>query len=232
MNTALDSLNPYLLIISNFIDDAPALLQSEAAIVTYVWLGIALLLLAMLIPAAYYYQALRALRPADLIEKYRGRTPTNPESIEKRVGDMFAKAAAIKWAIAYKSFFLLLVATVVPGLCLVGIIFWEDRLLNGQNVLLIGAIPTTADQLGYLQVSLFIGDQALRGALSDFIEVFEVGLTEVSHNSSNWIFSSFLLLYRVITGLTMVAIVVAGIKVFLGQRMLKKSIKTFEPDAP
>lgn len=48
----------------------------------------------------------------------------------------WAKAAAMKWTIAYKSFFLLLAALIVPWACLAGIILNEECLLNGQNALM------------------------------------------------------------------------------------------------
>lgn len=232
MNAALESLNPYFLVISNFMNDVPALLQSEAAIVTYIWLGMTVAIFLSLSLAIFYYRALEGFRPTDLITTYVGPKPKKTGSIEKRVTDMREKAAIQKRKLGYRSAYLLVAALFVPGGCLAIMILFEKFLLNGQSVLMVGTVATTADQLAPLQIILFIGDQAMRGALNDFIEVFEISITEVSHNSGNWIFSSFILLYRVLTGVAMVALVVATIKTVLGQRMLEKAIKKLNLDKP
>lgn len=230
MNAALESLNPYFLVISDFMNDVPVLLQSEAAIVTYAWLAMTFAIFLSLSLAIFYYRALEGFRPSDLITTYVGPKPKKTGSIEKRIKDMRDKAAVQKRKLGYRSAYLLIAALLVPGGCLAIMILFETLLLNSQSVLMVGTVATTADQLAPMQIILFIGDQAMRGALNDFIEVFEISITEVSHNSSNWIFSSFILLYRMLTGVAMVALVVATIKTVLGQRILGKAIKKLDLD--
>tara|TARA_X000001316_G_C919305_1_gene33430 strand:- start:110 stop:826 length:717 start_codon:yes stop_codon:yes gene_type:complete len=230
MNAALESLNPYFLVISDFMNDVPVLLQSEAAIVTYAWLAMTFAIFLSLSLAIFCYRALEGFRPSNLITTYVGPKPKKTGSIEKRIKDMRDKVAVQKRKLGYRSAYLLIAALLVPGGCLAIMILFETLLLNSQSVLMVGTVATTADQLAPMQIILFIGDQAMRGALNNFIEVCEISITEVSHNSSNWIFSSFILLYRMLTGVAMVALVVATIKTALGQRILGKAIKNLDLD--
>lgn len=58
-------------------------------------------------------------------------------------------------------------------------------------------------------IAWFALNQFSHGALFDLLEVFDIGLSEISNNPHNWWFSSAVLLYRSIMSAFVVALIIA-----------------------
>ncbi|MGY6662459.1 MAG: hypothetical protein ACXIVO_09075 [Glycocaulis sp.] len=77
-------------------------------------------------------------------------------------------------------------------------------------------------------LTVFVIDQALRGALTDTFEVFGIGLSGLSNNPDNLVFSGLVLAYRSLCGIVLIAILLLLWRVLSALPNLHQAIAAYE----
>jgi hypothetical protein len=176
------------------------MLSSTMAIRIYVLLTILTVLGLSILVAFRVKHELEEIADDIFVVTRRGRPPRKPKSIE----DAIEKLRKVRKTIWHRYFWHLLVLVVcgfvIPTLTLYfGAAFYE-WFVPDQKPLLLSATRTIIDHPTGEQIWYFAVDQLSHGALNDYPEVFGREFGNVTNNPDNTIFSSAVVLYRLIVG--------------------------------
>jgi hypothetical protein len=157
------------------------------------------------------------------IPQYKLRKPilNRIEKLERQAGNGLS---IVIWRSTAMTFFGML----VPGLLLALLVHYQDSLLPGPSILLAGNDPMPQGAVSYFDTAIFVLDQALRGALNDLMEVFDLSLTPISNNPDQGVYTTLVFFYRLTCGTIAGAIVFAALKVFTGTRALNQALSNLK----
>ncbi len=157
------------------------------------------------------------------IPQYKLRKPivNRIEKLERQAGNGFS---IVLWRSSAMVFFGML----VPGLLLALLVHYQHRLLPGPSILIAGSDPMPQGAVSYVDTAIFVLDQALRGALNDLMEVFDLSLTPISNNPDQSVYTTLVFFYRLTCGTIAGAIVFAALKVFTGTRALNRALSNLK----
>ena len=213
-----------------FVERLLEVITSPFALWTYSWIGIVLVLLVAILIAVLQLRVIRKFNDADVLRSFPGKIPETEKGIEKRIGDLQRHARNRVSVITRRSLLMLIFGVIVPGSMLIFVAWYQSWFVSGSPVFLVSGAPLYAHEVEPFQLSAFVVDQALRGGLSDFFEVFGLGITPVSNNPDNVIFSGLVFAFRFLCGLVAVGIAWLLIRVGLGMRNLRLAIAKLEGD--
>ncbi len=166
--------------------------------------------------------------PRSVRYKFPGEDPTRPTGILKRIIQIRRRIWGAYALTYYRMILLVLVSGIVPALLLLAIAERDDWLFGEDRPAIV--IDAQTELLGTVQSSDirgFIIDQTLKGSANDFAEVFDINLGVARNNPSNWVFSFFVFLYRLLTGTAAVAIIYVFYRLFASTRKASKVINGF-----
>lgn len=205
-------------------------LSSTTALRTYSWLAIATVFVASVAIAIYQLRIVRDFNKADIERSFPGARPSKPETIQRRIKTLQRYANNTIATLLSRALLMMLFGVLVPGTLLVIIAWHQGWLLQGAPAFQLGTSPTVARDLSPGDLALFVVDQALRGGLTDFFEVFALSVGDVTNNPDNIVFSSLVLGFRFLCGAVVVGLVIMFIRVALGVWGLAATIRAFEDD--
>ncbi len=190
---------------TSFWQDFGVFLMSEQALWLYSWIGLALAMIVLAWLVAFLTHRANVTRSADFVEKVRGAKPLNPDKIRKKIDRLRRFQRNKTLYVAGLMTVILVAGAVVPGAMLAMIAVWQDWFLPGPAALLVNGMPFAPAQAGSYELGLFVVDQALRGGLADTLEVFRVAFTPIENNPENFAYSGLVVLYRLIAGAAVAA---------------------------
>jgi hypothetical protein len=195
-------------------------LTSDTAILIYIWMGLLTLFLVSIWIAYRFTGIVREIDAAAIfsdqnIPEYKIRQP-----IKNRLIKLERQAKSGYVTVLTRSSAMMFFGIVVPGLLLGLIVHYQDRLLPGPAILIAGGEVVPSSTVSYFQTIAFILDQALRGGLSDAMEVFDLKITPITNNPDQGIYTIMVFAYRFICGTVATAIVYVAIRVRSGRRSL------------
>ena len=176
------------------------ILSSADAIRIYVLLTTTTLLALSIMIAFRIKNELEEIAGDIFVVTQRGRPPRKPKSRE----DAVERLKKIRKTIWQRYFWHLIVFAIcgflIPTLTLyLGTAFYE-WFIPDQKPLLISSTKAIIDTPTSDQLWSFVLNQLSHGALNDYPEVFGREYSDVSNNPDNVIFSSIVVLYRLIVG--------------------------------
>lgn len=195
-------------------------LTSDTAISIYIWMGLLTLFLVSIWIAYRFTGIVREIDAAAIfsdqdIPEYKIRQP-----IKNRLIKLERQAKSGYVTVLTCSSAMMFFGIVVPGLLLGLIVHYQDRLLPGPAILIAAGEAVPSSTVSYFQTIAFILDQALRGGLSDAMEVFDLKITPITNNPDQGIYTIMVFAYRFICGTVATAIVYVAIRVRSGRRSL------------
>jgi hypothetical protein len=195
-------------------------LTSDTAILIYIWMGLLTLFLVSIWIAYRFTGIVREIDAAAIfsdqnIPEYKIKQP-----IKNRLIKLERQAKSGYVTVLTRSSAMMFFGIVVPGLLLGLIVHYQDRLLPGPAILIAGGEVVPSSTVSYFQTIAFILDQALRGGLSDAMEVFDLKITPITNNPDQGIYTIMVFAYRFICGTVATAIVYVAIRVRSGRRSL------------
>lgn len=199
-------------------------LTSDATLFWLSWLG---LLAGFLLSIWFAYLFTGIVREIDAaaifndknIPEYRTRQP-----ILNRINKLAKQADSGFSTVLSRSGAMLIFGIVVPGLLLGLIVHFQDRLLPGPAILISGDEALSGSEVSFFETLAFVSDQALRGGLSDAMEVFDLRITPIRNNPDQALYTTMIFVYRLICGTVGAAIVYVAIRVFTGMRSLNQAL--------
>jgi hypothetical protein len=205
---------------SGFFQTIITCLMSDTAIFIYIWMG---LLASFLVSIWGAYKLTGIVREIDAaaifsdqnIPEYKTRQP-----ILNRIAKLGKHAKNGYVTVLIRTSAMLLLGIVVPGLLLGLIVHYQDRLLPGPAILIAGGEPISSSAVSYFETVGFILDQALRGGLSDAMEVFGLRITPITNNPDQGVYTVMVFFYRLVCGTVAAAIVYVTLSVINGGRAL------------
>ena len=201
---------------------------SEPVLFWIVWAALALVLAVAAYFAWHLVQTVRAFNSIDIVEIIRGPKPKRAATIQKRIDRARAFANSTLLSLSRQTSLLIFSGIVVPGAVMASIAVHQDWLLPGPPALIADGAESAIGVVPYADVAIFISDQALRGALSDTFEVFDLSLSRVTNNPDNMIFSGLVLFYRLLCALAAAALVYVFISVVRAQPHMREYIHDLE----
>jgi hypothetical protein len=201
---------------------------SEPVLFWIVWAALALVFAAAACFAWYLVRTVRAFNSIDIVETIRGPKPKRAATIQKRIDRARAFANSTLLSLSRQTGLLIFSGIVVPGAVMASIAIHQDWLLPGPPALIADGSESAIGIIPYADVAIFISDQALRGALSDTFEVFDLSLSRVTNNPDNTIFSGLVLFYRLLCALAAAALVYVFISVLRAQPHMREYIRDLE----
>lgn len=179
---------------------AAEVLSSADAIRIYALLATLLVLTFSILIAFHIKNELEEIAGDVFIVTKRGRPPRKPKS----VADAIEKLKHVRKTIWWRYFWNLVVFTIcgflIPTLALyLGAAFYE-WFIPDQKPLLLSATKAIIDSPTPEQLWSFALNQLSHGALNDYPEVFGREFGNVTNNPDNIIFSSAVVVYRLIVG--------------------------------
>lgn len=105
---------------------------------------------------------------------------------------------------------------------------YQDWLLPGPPALIVEGAEISSGVIHLTDVAVFMADQALRGALSDTFEVFDLSLSRVTNNPESRFFSGLVLLYRFLFALAAAAMIYVFVSVVRAQPHMREYISELE----
>ena len=205
-------------------------LQSEQAMFALSWFALFACLGFSALVSYWLLSVVRSFNEAHLIRIFPGARPVVKMGIEKRIRELQTHASSLTTKLIVRSFGLLIVGLIIPGLVIGLIATQENWFLGGSIALALNGLPTASHSLEVTDVAVFVLDQAVRGALGDTLEVFNIGITPVSNNAGNFLFSVLVLLYRAIAGAVFVTVVYVFGRAIRGRQDLKEAITELKKD--
>ncbi|PHS22950.1 MAG: hypothetical protein COA84_11920 [Robiginitomaculum sp.] len=202
--------------------------KTEAAIYIYIWALIFILTATSIIIAFYLLYRIRNFKNADLIEKIRGPAPQRKRSIVRRIKRLKAFTSSVYLTLVRNSLVLFIVGIIMPGILLGSIAAKQSWLLPGTYALELNGTPTDSIKFARADLLLFVTDQALRGSLSDTLEVFDYALTDIQNNPKNILFSIFVLFYRALSGFVAASIFYVGYRIIRAVPHVRREITKWE----
>ncbi|PHS29077.1 MAG: hypothetical protein COA85_01740 [Robiginitomaculum sp.] len=202
--------------------------KTEAAIYIYIWSLIIILTATSIIIAFYLLYRIRNFKNSDLIERIRGPAPQRKRSIVRRIKRLKAFTSSVRLTLVRNSLVLIIVGIIMPGVLLGSIAAKQTWLLPGTYALELDGTPTDSLEFARTDFLLFVTDQALRGSLSDTLEVFDYALTDIQNNPKNILFSIFVLFYRFLTGFVAASIFYVGYRIIRAVPHVRKDITKWE----
>lgn len=188
-----------------------------------------LLVLVLLIGLALrLLKVIRDFNEAEMIATSQGRPPTKPESIKRKIKLFEAHAAGSMKLALLRSLGLIGLGIVAPGILLIIIVAFDHWFLPGMPTLMDGEAVIDGSGVEPFSLTVFVIDQALRGALTDTFEVFGIGLSGLSNNPDNLVFSGLVLAYRSLCGIVLIAILLLLWRVLSGLPNLHQAIAAYE----
>jgi hypothetical protein len=213
---------------NEFLDAARAALTSDVAIYIYSWAAIALTLLVSLILARWLLNIAKTFDEAEVLRRYPGPPPTKSDSVERRIRDLRRHASRTAQTVAWRAMGLLVVGLVIPGTVIAVLVIHQDWFLPGPTALTLNGSGGSADQIGALDLAIYLTDQALRGGLADSFEVFGLGFSPIENNPDNLVYSGIILAYRAMAAAVILAIGYLALRLFLGRRHVQAAIERLE----
>lgn len=210
--------------IQPIIDQFKLWIQSEQTMFVLSWFALCACLGISAFVAYHLLGVVRSFNDAQLIRTYPGSRPSTKKGIQKRIDELQVHASSLKKRVVGHSVGLLIVGLLVPGLAIGLIAMKENWFLGGSIALTLNGLPAASQSLEETEVAIFVFDQAVRGALGDTLEVFNIGITPVSNNASNFLFSVLVLLYRAMAGLVFVTILYVFGRAIRGGHHLSEAI--------
>jgi len=187
--TIFESVEPFLRV-------AGESLSSNAALLTYSWIGI-----GVVVAASVYFGTRRFFegnrRLSDDIRSQvvkPGPVPTKEETIlaRKQARNVVLKTFLRQLGIT---------ALFIIGVPLVAVLIVTIKsawFFPGQTLFVGRATGDIITSPSNFELSLFFLDQILKGALFDFMEVFRVQLSAIENSTSNWWYSGLVLGFRIL----------------------------------
>lgn len=214
--------------IASIVNDLQVLTTSPEALLGYSWLGLALVLLLLVWLAFRLLKVIQDFNEAKLVATYRGRYPEKPESIRRRIEVFKAHYNGGMRSAFLRSLGLIGIGIVAPGMLLIIIVAFDHWFLPGMPSLLEGETVINGSGVEPFSLTVFVIDQALRGALTDTFEVFGIGLSGLSNNPDNLVFSGLVLAYRSLCGIVLIAILLLLWRVLSALPNLHQAIAAYE----
>jgi hypothetical protein len=214
--------------IASIVNDLQVLATSPEALLGYSWLGLALVLLLLVWLAFRLLKVIRDFNESEMIRKARGRPPEKAESISKRIEELKNHASGGMRSAFLRSLGLIGIGIVAPGILLIIIVAFDHWFLPGAPSLLEGETVISGSGVEPFSLTVFVIDQALRGALTDTFEVFGIGLSGLSNNPDNLVFSGLILAYRSLCGIVLIAILLLLWRVLSALPNLHQAIAAYE----
>ncbi|PHS22360.1 MAG: hypothetical protein COA85_11780 [Robiginitomaculum sp.] len=203
-------------------------IRSEIALHIYTWIAILLVFSLLVITAFFLLNRIKQFSTNNVIEKFKGPEPKRERSIKRRIKRMKAFASSVILTIARNAAALVLVGMVLPGIMLGVIVAKQDWIMPGTYALSLNDVPTRGTQFSQRELIVFVADQALKGGLSDAIEVFDIGLGDVRNNPENRWFSALVFLYRLLSGAVVVTIAFVTYRIVIALPDIKMATNTLQ----
>ena len=219
-----------LLRIQPLIDQFTLWLQSEQAMFALSWFALFACIGFSAFASYWLLGIVRSFNEAQLIRTYPGVKPKTESGIRKRIDELQTHAASLTTKLIVRSIGLLFVGLIVPGLAIGLIATKESWFLGGSIALALNGTPAASHSLAGTEVAKFVFDQAVRGALGDTLEVFNIGFSKASNNANNFLFSVLVLFYRAITGAVFVTVLYVFGRAVRGRRDLAEAITELKND--
>jgi len=200
-----------------------AWLSSPLALVIYSWVAILLCMGFSALYAREQIKLLKSFSEADLIRKRPGPPARKPESIQRDIDALLVFAKSRMRKISLMTMSLFMAGILVPGTVLGIIALYQYFLMPGPPVLMVDGTPGQSLPMPS-QVLYFVADQSLKGGLGDTFEVFKLGVTPITNNPDNHIYSAFVLIFRFIAGGTVAAILYTNYRVMRGMRQVDDAV--------
>jgi hypothetical protein len=172
------------------LDIWPAL-ASPTARFWYSWSGLGLFVSGSVIWAVYDLRQFLS-SGANQVPSFRGRPPVRDDARKRRA----AKIRQHMHDFLTRTGLIGVRLVVVPVLALVVITVFADWFFNGHGVLVDRQSGASVAHAGTGQLALFVADTLLKGAVFDIAEVFRIDLAAVQNDTSNWVYSGYLVLVR------------------------------------
>lgn len=216
--------------IASMVNDLQGLASSPEALLGYSWLGVVLVAFLLVWLAFRLLKVIRDFNEAEMIRTSRGRPPVKPEAIAKRIKDLRSHASGGITAAFIRSLGLIGVGIIAPGILLFILVLFDRWFLPGMPSLLEGESALEGSGVEPISLMVFVIDQALRGALTDTFEVFGIGLSSLSNNPGNVVFSGLILAYRSLCGIVLIAVLVLLWRVLSALPRLNDAIAAYEAE--
>lgn len=213
---------------TTFWQETATWLLSERALWLYSWIGLALAMALLAATVFYMTRIARKLRSSDFLRPWRGAKPKKPEAIQKRIDEIQRFTQRVSLYVIGLTMGIVVAGAILPGGLLAVVALWQDWLLPGPPALLIDGAPFIPAEAGLRELALFVTHQALSGGLADTFEVYRLTFTQLESNPDNLTYSGFVVLYRLMAGTAMAALLYAMGIVLLGMRHAGKTIKALE----
>ncbi len=191
------------------------LIRSETALHIYTWIAIGLIFSSLVFTALILLNRIKQFSADDIFERIHGPGPRRERTIKRRLKRMKAFASSVILTIARNAAILVLVGIILPGIMLGVIAAKQDWIWPGTYALSLNDVPTSGTQFAQSDLAVFVADQALKGGLSDAIEVFDLGLGNIRNNPENRWFSAFVFLYRLLSGAVVVTIAFVAYRIIV-----------------
>jgi hypothetical protein len=211
---------------NTFIDLARPWLTSVSAQKTYSWIALATLLSIVAYVVSTLFRSLSEFSADEFSKSYPGPDPSTPAGWTNRKQNLEEFRGQLSSRALKKTLALLLLGIALPGFALATIAFNEQWFLAGTVTLAIAETPIPSTSIQPLDLFNFVLDQALRGMLSDTMEVFSLSTSTISNNVENWVFSGFTLAYRVLSGAVTLTALYALIALIKGRKTINALITT------
>ncbi|WP_297733775.1 hypothetical protein [uncultured Maricaulis sp.] len=202
-------------------------LTSPEAQRSYAWLGLGLGFIGFLLLARRQLNVLEGFKESDLLLQKRGRRPTRPDSIDKRIVELRETRATARRQAVLRAFGLVALGIGGPSLLLFIVIWSHPWLLPGYADPVTGAAGYPASGAA---IGVFLADQVFRGALGDVPEVFGLGFAPLENNPANLIVSSLVVAYRATAGLVSVGVLYLFWRVWRGSRQVDRIVGQLAAD--
>ncbi len=203
-------------------------LTTDLAFHVYSWLAIIAILALSALAAVCLLLRVRGFNQTDILEIIPGKMPKKNASIKRRIARSKAFAASAFMTVARNAAALIFVGMIVPGGLLGVIAAQQNWFMPGTFALTLDGVPTQSTAFSHLDFVLFVIDQSLRGSLTDTFEVFDLALTNVRANPDNYLFSSLVLFYRILSGLVFAAVVFVSFRIAFAVPLIRKKIQVWE----
>jgi hypothetical protein len=193
------------------------------------WIGVALVIVPVLMAALSFKRFLDDFNPANFTGVRVGPIAKTQRAIENDIARLKRMERSIIATGFSRSLAFITVGVIIPGLLIALILKFQSWFLPGQHVLVDqdGRLLFGSD-LSLGELFWFTFDQALRGGLSDFFEIFGRSVSHVSNNQSHATFSTIIFFYRFLAGATFTSVALVALRLAPGSKPLKAGIVGLE----
>lgn len=210
---------------NDFVQNLIERLTSEPAIFVYSWVALVAGFIASMWIAYRLTGVVRQINAAEIfngqdIPEYKIRKP-----ILNRIDKLQKNANSGLASIFVRAGAMILFGVVIPGVLLGTIVHFQTDLLPGPPILVSGSEALAPSAVGYLQTVGFVFDQALRGGLSDTMEVFDLAITPIRNNPDQGLYAVLLVVYRFVCGTVVTAMLYVSWRTYRGTRALNRALE-------